>query len=84
MSELENARKYDRLKNVLNQSGWKDMEAIIEEEYLKALDKLLIKEDVEARATIKFIDKFLDSLGSELDLCKVAKERFLNKKPKAE
>lgn len=86
----QQGEKYARLKNLTQQSGWKDLEEILFEEYSEALDVIkspkAVKAEVEARAVIKFIERFLDRVRSELDFAKVAKEKYakkyLNQMPK--
>ena len=75
--------KYSRLKSLTEQSGWKDLQEIIEDEYSNALDIIkspkYAKQEFEARGVIKFIDRFISLLNSEIDFGKVAKEKYVKK-----
>lgn len=77
------AAKYPRLKNITESSGWKDVESMLFDEYCEQLDIIkapkAVKAEVEARAVIKFIERFLDKVNSELNFAKVAKERYAKK-----
>ena len=79
----KSAAKYPGLKDITNSSGWKHVEAILFAEYCEQLDTIkapkYVKAEVEARAVIKFIERFTDTINSELNFAEVAKERYAKK-----
>ena len=79
----QKAALYNRLKNLTQQSGWEDINNILLEEYSEALDVIknpkTTKSEVESRAVIKFIERFIDTVNSDLEFGKLAKEQYTKK-----
>lgn len=82
-SLAETAAKYPGLKDITQSTGWQHVEAILFNEYCEQLEVIknpkYVKAEVEARAVIKFIERFIDTVNSDLKFSEVAKEKYARK-----
>lgn len=70
------AVKASRIQQVLDCTGWKDIEEIIYEKYNSLTNELLAKENPEARGGINTITEIMNDISAELNFGKRAKEEY--------
>lgn len=64
--EIRKARK-DRILAVLKMPGWKEIEAIMQEEMVEAIDAVSEKDDPSARGVIQCLKRISEKISDELD-----------------
>jgi len=67
------------IRKICQTSEWKEIEKIFSSKYNSALDTLIDKEDVEARATIKVIELIYNDITNGLRMADIAREQLKKK-----
>jgi hypothetical protein len=78
----EKANKASRLEQLIHSPGWKEFEAIVQDEYDTAMNDLLAKESAEARGACNVITRIMNSISADINFGNRAREtykkRYLN------
>ena len=70
------AQKASRIEQVLNCSGWEDIEEIIQNKYDSLMNDLLVKENPEARGGINTITEIMNDISSDIQFGRTAREKY--------
>lgn len=73
MSELKQKQlearkaKKERIQNVMRMPGWKDISAIIQEEFLENLEKLTKADDPSARGAVRVLQRIGERISDDIE-----------------
>lgn len=68
--------KASRIEQTMATTGWKDIQAIIQDKYDSLMNELLAKENPEARGGINAITEIMDDISRELKFGESARKKY--------
>lgn len=73
----EEKAKYIRIRSLMNEPAWVDIEDIFIEKYHELITELKMKDNPEARGALKFIDDFFGTIAVDYAFGKKAHDQYV-------